>query len=83
VCSSSTSTARSSPSLHCKLLANIMNDAIYYSLVLLCLPIYVWEVICSWQWWNSSLIGCILVLLSFMIVSMYNIWVHAYVGECM
>jgi hypothetical protein len=30
-------------------LANMIYDAIYYSLDLLCLPIYVWEVICSWQ----------------------------------
>ena len=47
--SSSTSTARSSSSLHCKLLANMMYDAIYFSHDLLCLSIYVWEVICLWQ----------------------------------
>ena len=58
-CSSSTSTARSAPSLHCNLLANTMYDAILYSLDILCLPVYVWVVNCSWQWWNSSLIGCI------------------------
>ena len=36
-------------SLHCKLLANMMYDAIYFSLDLLCLFIYVWEVIWSWH----------------------------------
>ena len=35
--------------LHCKLLANMMYDAIYFSLDLLCLSIYVWEVIYLWH----------------------------------
>ena len=40
-CSSSTYTARSSPFLHYKLLANMMYDAIFFSRDLLCLSIYV------------------------------------------